>query len=70
MGDSPCNALNTMMKILKWILNLTGSQCKEIKVGVTWDLFDDLVKSLAAAFLTTCKRLRDELLRQVKRELQ
>lgn len=37
-------------KNLNLMLNLTGSQCKEIKIGVTCDFFDDLVKSLVAAF--------------------
>ena len=33
-------------RILNWILKLMGSQCKDIRNVVTWDLLGDLVRSI------------------------
>lgn len=35
---------------------LTGGSCKNVKTGVTWDLLEDLVRKLYAAFWTTPKK--------------
>ena len=51
-GAWPCMALKVIIKILKSILNLTGSQCKENNTGVTWLKRGVEQISLAAAFCT------------------
>lgn len=39
-------------------------------MGVMWQDFSDRVNRLAVAFCTSCKRSRDDLLKQLKSELQ
>ncbi len=38
------------ISVLNWMQVATGSQCKEIKGGVTWALLGSLKTSRAAAF--------------------
>lgn len=47
-----------------------GSQCSCISNGVTCEYFDVLVRSLAAAFWTICRRSREFFLSDVNSELQ
>lgn len=59
MYDHVGKALDMITGILNWTLNLMGNLGKDIKNGVTKDNLQNLVKSLAAAFWTACKRSRE-----------
>ncbi len=50
----PWRALYVITRTLNWILNFMESQWRGIQIIVTWDLLEDLIKSSAAAFWTTC----------------
>ncbi len=50
MGADPVVVLYASISVLNWIRAATGSQCKEIKRGVTWALLGSLKISHAAAF--------------------
>ncbi len=50
MGAEPVVVLYVSINILNLIRAETGSQCKEIKRGVTWALLGSLKTSRAAAF--------------------
>ncbi len=42
--------LYASIRVLNWMRAATGSQCNEIKRGVTWALLGSLKTSSAAAF--------------------
>ena len=69
-GARPCKALNVTSSVLKTILYFTGSQWRDARIGVMWDLWLVLVNSLAAAFCTmyllSCRRGRAAWLRKKK----
>ncbi len=46
----PVVVLYARISVLNWMRAATGSQCKEIKRGVTWALLGSLKTSHAAAF--------------------
>ncbi len=50
MGAEPVAILYASINVLNLMRASTGSQCKEIKRGVTWALFGSLKTSCAAAF--------------------
>ncbi len=50
MGADPVVVLYATINVLNWMLAETGSQCKEIKRGVTCALLGSLKTSHAAAF--------------------
>ncbi len=50
MGAEPWAVLCTSISVLNWMRDATGSQCREIKRGVTWALLDSLKTNCAAAF--------------------
>ncbi len=50
MGAEPVVVLYASIGVLNLIRAATGSQCKEIKRGVTWALLGSLKASRAAAF--------------------
>lgn len=54
----------------KWTLYLMGSLFRKDQIGVMCVLLLDLVNNLAAAFRMICRQFRDNMPRQVKRELQ
>ncbi len=50
MGAEPAVVLYASINVLNLMRAATGSQCKEIKRGVTWALLGSLKTSHAAAF--------------------
>ncbi len=50
MGTEPVAVLYASINVLNLMRAVTGSQCKEIKRGVTWAFFGTLKTSHAAAF--------------------
>ncbi len=50
MGAEPVVGLYASISVLNFIRAGTGSQCKEIKRGVTWTLLGSLKTRRAAAF--------------------
>ncbi len=50
MGAEPVAVLHASISVLNLMRAATGSQCKEIKRGVTWALLGSLKTSRAAAF--------------------
>ncbi len=50
MGAEPVVVLCAIISVLNLMRAATGSQCKEIKRGVTWALLGSLKTSRAAAF--------------------
>ena len=52
-GASPFSDLKTNKLTLKSILNMTGSQCSEARIGVIWSYLLVFVRTLAAVFCTS-----------------
>ena len=50
----PFSALKTRSRALNSILYITGSQCKDLRIGVMCSLLLVLVSTLAAAFCVAC----------------
>ncbi len=50
MGAEPVVVLYASISVLNLMQAATGSQCKDTKRGVTWDLLASLKTSRAAAF--------------------
>ncbi len=50
MGAEPVVVLTASISVLNLMRAATGSQCKEIKRGVTWAPLGSLKTSCAAAF--------------------
>ncbi len=50
MGAEPVVVLHASINVLNLMLAANGSQCKEMKRGVTWALLGSLKTSRAAAF--------------------
>ncbi len=50
MGAEPVAVLYAIISVLNLIRAATGSQCKEIKRGVTWAILGSLKTNRAAAF--------------------
>lgn len=50
-GAWPRSALCGITRILNWILNLMGYKWREIKIGITQELLEDLVKKLSSSIV-------------------
>ncbi len=70
LGPRPLSDLWTSKSTLKSILNVTGSQCKDLRTGVICSDFLVLVRILAAAFWMSCSCLMVFFGRPVRRPLQ
>ena len=69
-GARPFNDLKTKRRVLKSVLNRTGSQWREAKTGVIWSRLRVPVSNLAAAFCTNWRREREAFVIPEYSELQ